>query len=149
MLAVSSRRVSDLLAGKGASVVTIGQQATVLDALSLMAREDIGALVVVDGDIVCGVLSERDYARKVVLLGRRSFDTQVRDIMSSRIVSVTPDTDVDGCMALMTRERVRHLPVLDAGRLAGIVSIGDVVKAIIDAQQEAIGQLEQYISGRA
>lgn len=142
-------QVRHLLDTKGSGAVTIAPDATVLEALALMARVDIGALVVVDDNAVCGVISERDYARKVIIMGKRSFDTPVREVMSSTVFCVTPDAGIDTCMALMTTHRVRHLPVLEAERLVGIISIGDVVKAIIDVQQQAIEQLENYITGRA
>ena len=144
-----SKSVNELLSVKGHDVSTIAPGATVFDALESMARRNIGALVVVEHDKVCGLVSERDYARKVILHGRRSADTLVRDVMTAKVVCVRPADEVEACMALMTKHRVRHLPVLDDGRLVGIVSIGDVVKAIIDEQKYTIEQLEQYITGRA
>jgi CBS domain-containing protein len=140
--------VRQLLRGKGETVHTIGPDATVYDALKEMAARDVGALVVTENNAVVGVVSERDYARKLVLAGKISKDTQVREIMSDEVHCVSPKQTVDGCMALMSQKRVRHLPVLEDERLAGIISIGDVVKAIIESQQSTIEELEHYITGR-
>ena len=139
--------VKDVLASKGSSVSTISPNATVLEALRIMADQDIGALVVVDGERVVGVISERDYARKVILKGRFSKDTHVKAIMTPADAVVTPTQTVEACMALMTEKRHRHLPVLENGRLVGIVSIGDLVKNIITNQQFMIRTLANYISG--
>ncbi len=140
--------VRQLLRGKGQSVYTIGPDATVYDALQEMATHDIGALVVTESGEVVGLFSERDYARKLVLAGKISRETCVRDIMSDQVVCVGSQQTVEGCMALMSEKRVRHLPVLENGQLAGIISIGDVVKAIIKGQQSTIEDLEHYITGR-
>jgi len=142
------KTVRHVLDVKGSEVYTIGPDASVLQALERLAEKDVGALVVTetDGRIV-GMLTERDYARKVALLGRLSRDTPVRDIMTREVICVAPEQQVDTCMALMTRKRFRHLPVVVDQRLSGIVSIGDVVKAIMDEQQFAIEQLEHYIMG--
>jgi CBS domain-containing protein len=140
--------VGQLLRGKGQSVYTIAPDATVYEALQEMAARNVGALVVTENDEVAGVVSERDYARKLVLAGKVSKDTQVREIMSDEVICVGPKQTVDGCMALMSQKRVRHLPVLENEQLAGIVSIGDVVKAIIEGQQSTIEELEHYITGR-
>jgi len=140
--------VRQLLRGKGQSVYTIGPDATVYDALQEMAARDVGALVVTENDDVVGVVSERDNARKLVLVGKLSRETQVREIMSDEVICVGPKQTVEGCMALMSQKRVRHLPVLENERLAGIISIGDVVKAIIEGQQSTIEELEHYITGR-
>lgn len=141
--------VNDLLQAKGHSVWTVGPEASVYAALELMAAKDVGALLVVDDDgQVAGIFSERDYARKVILRGRASRDTPVREIMTERVLYVRPEQTLDDCMALMTRHRVRHLPVLDGGQLIGLISIGDVVKAIIAEQEFMIEQLENYITGR-
>ena len=137
--------VRQLLGRKGFAVHTVGPDATVLEALESMARHDVGALVVVARGEVIGLLSERDYARKVILKGRFSKDTTVREIMSYPVFSVGSTETVGDCMALMTERRVRHLPVLENGQLTGIVSIGDVVKAIIEDQQLTIDQLAHYI----
>jgi CBS domain-containing protein len=129
------------------SVYTIGPDASVYDAMQVMADKGIGALLVTEGEKIIGILSERDYARKVALMGRSSKDTPVREIMSSSVMYVRPDQTNEECMALMTESRVRHLPVLDRGRLVGLISIGDLVKDIISEQQFIIEQLEHYIRG--
>jgi CBS domain-containing protein len=140
--------VRDLLKYKGTDVWTITPDKTVYDALVLMATQEIGALVVVENDRVCGMLSERDYARKVVLKGRSSSETTVRDIMTPKVLYVSPDKSVDDCMALMTGLAVRHLPVLNNdNELAGLISIGDVVRSVISQQEFVINQLESYITG--
>jgi len=136
----------DVLNEKGTHVYSIGPDASVLDALRLMAEHEVGALPVLDGDRLVGIITERDYARKVILLERSSRTTPVRDIMMSRVAYVEPTRSVEECMALMTDKRVRHLPVLRDGRMIGLVSIGDLVKAIIDEQQFIISQLELYIA---
>jgi CBS domain-containing protein len=136
----------DVLNEKGSHVYSIGPDATVLDALRLMAEHEVGALPVLEGDRVVGIITERDYARKVILLERSSRTTPVRDIMMKRVTYVEPTRSVEECMALMTDKRVRHLPVLRDGRMIGLVSIGDLVKAIIDEQQFIISQLELYIA---
>lgn len=141
------KTVRQVLEAKGSAVHGASPETSVYDALRLMAEHDVGALVVTEGRRLVGILSERDYARKVVLLGRVSKDTPVRDIMTSEVVCVGPQDSVEACMSLMTQRRIRHLPVLEAGTLVGLVSIGDVVKSIIGEQQFAIEQLEQYIQG--
>ncbi len=141
------KTVQQLLEAKGREIWTVQPYSSVFDALALMADKEIGALVVTDGNKPVGVLSERDYARKVILKGRASQDTLVADIMSTDVVTASPTTTIDECMALMTECRIRHLPVVDGGALVGIVSIGDLVKAIIAEQQFTIEQLEQYING--
>lgn len=130
------------------TVHTIEPTASVFEAVKLMAEKNIGALVVVKHGQVVGIVSERDYARKIVLMSRSSKDTPLRDIMSSPVMYVRPDQTSDECMALMTENRLRHLPVMDDGRLIGLVSIGDLVKATISEQQFIIEQLEHYISGQ-
>jgi CBS domain-containing protein len=138
--------VSQMLAGKGSGVYTIEPDATVFDALALMAEKDIGALVVTEAGRVAGIFSERDYARKIVLLGKTSRETPVREIMTPGVICVTQNQSADKCMAIMTDKRIRHLPVLDdEGRLVGVISIGDVVKTIISEQQVMINHLEDYI----
>jgi CBS domain-containing protein len=131
------------------SVHTIGPDVTVFEAMREMARENVGALVVVDGGQIVGIVSERDYARKVALMDRSSKVTPVRDIMSSPVMYVDPQQSSNECMALMTENRLRHLPVLDGGQLVGLVSIGDLVKDIISEQQFVIEQLERYITGQS
>jgi len=141
--------VAGILALKGTQVLTVTPQTRVFDALVLMAEHDVGALVVVDPDgKPVGVFSERDYARKVILHGKASKQIEVREVMTSPVHCVTPAQSVEECMGTMTFRRVRHLPVLENGRLAGIVSIGDMVKAIISSQEDAIHQLENYIAGK-
>jgi CBS domain-containing protein len=130
------------------TVHTIEPTASVYDAVKLMADKNIGAVVVVDRGQVVGIVSERDYARKVVLMARSSRDTSLSDIMSSPVMYVRPEQTSDECMALMTECRLRHLPVMDSGQLIGLISIGDLVKATISEQQFIIDQLEHYISGQ-
>lgn len=129
------------------AVYTIAPTATVFDALKLMAEKEIGGLLVMDGDKVVGIFTERDYARKVALMARSSKETLVREVMTSPVMYVRPDQTSEECMALMTENRLRHLPVLDNGRLIGLISIGDLVKDIISEQQFIIEQLEHYIVG--
>ncbi|MGB6604357.1 MAG: CBS domain-containing protein [Steroidobacteraceae bacterium] len=134
-----------LLEGKPRGIYSVEAQAPVLDAIRLMAEHSVGALLVMKGAALEGIVSERDYARKVILRGRSSSDTPVRDIMSSPVLTVSLDDTVARCMQLMTERRVRHLPVVDGGRVVGMVSIGDLVKAVIAEQQQQIEQLESYI----
>ena len=141
------KKVRDILEVKGRDVWSIGPDASVFDALKIMADKDVGALVVLDGGNLVGIISERDYARKVVLLGRASPTTQVKEIMTIGLVCVAPEQNVDECMALVTEKRIRHLPVLENGKLIGLISIGDLVKSIITEQQFIIEQLERYIKG--
>lgn len=141
------RMVSGILDDKGTAVWSVGPENTVFDALELMADHNIGALLVLDGDDLVGILSERDYARKVILLERGSKKTRVSEIMTTEIRTVGSASTVAECMELMTEHRIRHLPVLDDDdRLAGVVSIGDVVKAMIAQQRDMITQLERYIT---
>lgn len=140
--------VKNILDEKGSAAWTIGPGATVYDALKIMAEKGIGALVVVEGGEIVGMISERDYARKVVLHGKLSKDLAVRDIMTATVYGVHPETTADECMALMTDKHVRHLPVCREGKLEGVVSIGDVVKAIIGQQKVTIENLENYIMGK-
>ena len=139
------KSVRDLLAGKGTDVWSIAPDKTVYDALSMMADRGIGAVLVVEGARLVGILSERDYARQVILKGKASKDTPVREIMTTKLIHVTPDHTIDDCMAIMTNSRIRHLPVLTGENLVGILSIGDVVKAVISEKQSHIEQLEDYI----
>jgi len=142
-----SRTVREILANKPAGTWTIRTEASVYEALHVMAEHNVGALVVADGGVVAGVISERDYARKVILIGKASRETLVREIMSSPAVSVDLETSVTQCMELMTGRHFRHLPVVEAGILVGCVSIGDVVKALIEDQGQRIGEFENYIRG--
>lgn len=139
--------VESILRGKGHHVWSVTPDTTVLDALRLMAEHEIGAVLVLDGDRLAGILTERDYARKVVLAGRSSKDSRVDEVMSANMVCVAPERSVDECMALMTDKRLRHLPVLQDNRVVGLVSIGDLVKAKIDDQEFTIAQLQSYIAG--
>ena len=137
--------VHQLLDRKGRQVFAIPPGAAVLDAIRLMAERHVGALLVMEGDRLAGIVSERDYARKVILLGRSSADTPVREIMTAAVITVQPETPVEKCMQIMTEQRVRHLPVIEGRRVVGVVSIGDLVKAVIAEQQQHIEQLESYI----
>jgi CBS domain-containing protein len=142
------KTLKQLLAGKQRPPVVVAPIDTVFHALTLMAQHDIGALLVLDGEKLVGIFSERDYARKIMLHGKSSKETLVREIMSDRVAYVTPATTLDECMALMTERRFRHLPVLsEAGDVLGIISIGDLVKETISNQQMIISELERYISG--
>ena len=141
-------KVAALLQRKGSEVFSVPPSASVFEAIEVMAEREVGALLVMEGQRLVGVLSERDYARKVILKGRASRDTPVREIMTAEVVTVSPQQTVDECMALMTAERVRHLPVVDGGRVVGVVSIGDLVKWIIEGQEKTIQDLENYISGK-
>lgn len=138
--------VKQLLQGKGHEVWSMDPEASVYDAVAMMADKEVGALVVMEGESLVGVLSERDYARKVDLQGRSSKNTKIKDIMTSRVAYARPEQSVEECMAMMTEKRVRHLPVMDDDKVLGIISIGDLVKAIIEEQQHVIEQLEQYIT---
>ncbi len=142
------KTVRSLLQVKGYAVWTIAPDATVYQALRVMADKNVGALLVLEGDELVGIVSERDYARKVALRGKTAHDTLVRDIMSTDVISIHPDQTVEECMALMTDKRIRHLPVVADGRLIGIISIGDVVKSIITEQGFMIEQRTSYIVGR-
>ncbi len=137
--------VSQLLDGKGRAIYSIGPEDPVLQAIKLMAERHVGALLVMKGHELLGILSERDYARKVILMGRSSDDTPVKDIMTSQVVTVASGQSLDECMRLVTERRIRHLPVVDAGKVVGMISIGDLVKAVIEDQQRTIEQLETYI----
>ena len=140
------RYVRHVLKNKGADVASMAPHQTVYEMLELLTRLNIGAVVVMDGDQLVGIVTERDYARSVVLLGRSSKDTPIRDIMTDEVLVVTPNHRVSQCMALMTDKRVRHLPVVEDGRVVGLVSIGDVVKDIIAEQEHVIADLEAYIA---
>lgn len=139
------RTVSQLLQAKGGGVWSVAPDCSVYDALRMMAAKNCGALLVMEGDRLRGIISERDYARKVILLGKTSHELPVREIMSDKVVCVGPRQTVDECMGLMSGRRIRHLPVLDGGRVIGMLSIGDLVKEVIADQQMTIQQLESYI----
>jgi CBS domain-containing protein len=140
-----SATVRDMLRGKS-DVYSVGPDDTVYDALRLMADKNIGAVLVQSDQTIKGILSERDYARKVILLGKTSKETLVSEIMTPRVISVEPSWTADQCMALMTEKRIRHLPVMEQGRLIGVISIGDVVRAVVDEQQFTIDSLQRYIT---
>lgn len=139
--------IAQLLKMKGHKFWGIDPKSSVYEGLKLMAEKDVGALLVLDDNKLVGIMSERDYARKVVLRGKSSMDTPVKEIMTSEVVTVRPSQTIEECMALMTEKRIRHLPVLEDGEISGVISIGDVVKAIISEQQFKIDQLENYIKG--
>ncbi|WP_119966066.1 CBS domain-containing protein [Simplicispira lacusdiani] len=140
--------VAEILKSKADSTVhSIAPTATVYEALRLMADKSIGALLVKEGDAIVGIITERDYARKIALMGRTSMETLVRDVMTSSVLCVHPPQSSEECMQLMTGRRLRHLPVLDNGKLVGMISIGDLVKDIISEQKFIIEQLEHYITG--
>lgn len=139
--------LSQLLDAKGSNVYSVSPDASVLDAIGLMAERHIGAVVVMEGARLAGILSERDYARKVVLKGRSSTSTAVHEIMSTPVISVSPAQTVDDAMRLMTTHRIRHLPVVRDGAVTGIVSIGDLVKSVIEEQRHTIEDLKNYIQG--
>ncbi len=140
--------VSQVLKQKGTDVWSVSPGVSVYQALKLMSEKNIGALVVTSGDAIVGIVSERDYARKVILAGKSSRDTTVGEIMSTTITTVRPDQTIEECMGLMTDKHVRHLPVVSDGKLAGLLSIGDAVKAIIAQHEQTIEHLEHYISGK-
>ena len=142
------KTVKDILRAKGSKVYSISPDATVYEALKRMAKKNVGAMLVFEGTDLVGLISERDYSRKTILEGRLSKDTAVREIMTTAVVTVHPDDDIEACMELFTDKRVRHLPVIEKGRIVGIVSIGDVVKSIIDYKEFIIEELENYIKGK-
>ena len=139
--------IRQLLDKKGYDVWSTSPKASVFDVLQKMAEKNIGALVVLDGDELVGVVSERDYARKVILKGKASMKTPVREIMTEEVVTVTPQSSIDEALTIMTEKRFRHLPVIDNNKVIGVISIGDLVESIIENQEFLIRQLEKYISG--
>lgn len=139
--------IRPLMSGKSGPVWTATPEMTVFDALDLMAEKEIGALPVLAGGMLVGMISERDYARKVILKGKASKETPVAEIMAEIVASVTPESTVEHCMLLMTTHRLRHLPVLDGGTLAGVVSLGDLVNWVIQSQRQTIRHLNEYIAG--
>lgn len=138
-------KVAAILQKKTKPLVTIAGSISVYDALKIMGEHNIGALMIVEHDQLNGIISERDYARKIVLKGKNSHDTLVREIMTSELITITPNTSLEECMQLMRNHHIRHLPVLENEKLTGIVSIGDVVSAIIDMQKDTIDHLQNYI----
>ena len=141
------RNVSQIMERKGDQVVSVERQSPVLEAIRVMAEHHIGAVLVMEGDQLLGILSERDYARKVILQGRSSHDTAVAVIMSSPVVCVGPHDSVAECMSIMTEKHIRHLPVIEGERVIGVISIGDLVKEMIEEQKQEISLLQQYIAG--
>ena len=139
------KSLKQLIDAKGGQVWSIRPDATVFEALKLMAQKDVGALLVMDGTRLAGIMSERDYARKVILQGKSSQDMSVRDIMTADVVKIDPSRTVEECMSLMTQRRIRHLPVCEGEKLVGVLSIGDLVKEVIAEQEQTIKQLESYI----
>ena len=143
-----TKTVATILRSKGYDIHSISPDGTVFEALKIMADNKVGALLVLEGEKLVGILSERDYARKVILLGKSSREAKASEIMSDKVLYVQPYRTAEECMAIMINKRVRHLPVIDNEKLLGVISIGDVVKAVIDEKEFVIEQLEEYISGR-
>ncbi len=139
--------IRQLLNRKGYDVVSISPEATVYEALELMADKDVGAVLVMDGDKLVGIFSERDYARKCILRNRRSKETKVKELMTSNVFTISPSASINEAMELMTKHHIRHLPVVENGKVVGVISIGDVVKAVIENQEHVISHLEGYITG--
>ncbi len=142
------KTIREILNNKGHQIWSVSPDTKIFEALQLMAEKNIGALVVLDGDKLVGIISERDYARKVALKGKTSKETPVRDIMTPKVLYVTPEKTAEDCMALMIEKHIRHLPVYEQDKLIGVVSIGDVVKAVIEEKKIAIEHLENYITLR-
>ena len=140
--------VSKLLSGKDQEVLTIDRGKSVFDAIRLMVEANVGSLVVTHGDVICGIFTERDYLRRIVLEGRTSKDTPVIEVTTERLVVVDPSRSVEECMSIMTSERIRHLPVIDGGKLIGLVSIGDVVKHLSRERAAEVRYLTEYIAGK-
>ncbi|HSN61339.1 MAG TPA: CBS domain-containing protein [Ferruginibacter sp.] len=138
--------VAGILKNKKNEMYSVTSNTTVYDAIKLMSEKNIGAVPVVDNDILSGIFSERDYARKIVLLNRRSQDTLIKDIMTVTVLTVSPNDTIDHCMGIMSSKKIRHLPVLQDNKMIGIISIGDVVTAIIESQKETINHLQNYIT---
>jgi CBS domain-containing protein len=145
---ITSGTIGTILHHKGAKVWTIAPGASVFEAIQLLAQKNIGALPVVEGDKLIGIFSERDYTRKVALEGKTSHKTLVREIISTDVISATPHHTIEDCMRLMTDKHIRHLPVLEDGKMVGMISIGDMVNWIISAQSATIDQMESYLAGR-
>jgi CBS domain-containing protein len=144
---VRATTVRELLQAKGEEVWSVAPSQTVYEALQVMSDRDIGAVLVAEGDNLVGIFSERDYARRVILKGRSSKTASVREMMTARVLYASPDDTIEECMAVMTAKRVRHLPVMESGRVRGVVTIGDVVNQIVSDQEFTIQQLEKYITG--
>ncbi len=141
------RTVRQLLESKSPDIHSISPDVPVIDAIRLMAEKGVGAVLVMQGEALVGILSERDYARKIVLAGLSSKQTPVRDIMTSKLITVSPDDNAQTCMQTVTRNRIRHLPVVENGRVQGVISIGDLLAAVIEQQQHELDQLQRYITG--
>lgn len=141
-------KIADILARKGRAVHTIDHTSTVLDAVRTMVEKNVGSLIVVHGETICGIFTERDYLRRIVLQGRTSKTTGIMEVVTENLVCVDPERSLDECMAIMTQERIRHVPVIEEGRLTGIVSIGDLVKFLSREREIEISYLKDYISGR-
>ena len=139
-------KVSDILQVKGQRIFSVTGDVTVYEAVMIMGEKNIGALVVMDADKLSGIISERDYARKIVLKGKASRDTLVKEIMTEKVITVSPEDHIDKCMELMSQKHIRHLPIIDGEKVIGMISIGDVVNAIIASQKETIEQLKNYIT---
>jgi len=140
-------KVKDILRHKGNFVIAVSPDASVLDALKLMAEKNVGGVLVMTGDKLLGIFTERDYARKIILKGKTSAESRISEVMVTSLITITSDNNIADCMQLMTNKTIRHLPVVDDGKLVGLISIGDVVKSIIEEQQDVIQHLEQYIAG--
>lgn len=140
-------KVRDILRTKGSVVFSVSPDVTVLDAIAIMADKNVGGLLITENERPVGIFTERDYARKVVLKGRNSKSTPLGDVMTSKLITITSDHTVEDCMELMTAKHIRHLPVVDNGQISGLISIGDVVRYVINEQREIIDQLEHYITG--
>ena len=139
-------KVSDILQAKGRNIYSVTGEVTVYEAVKIMGEKNIGALVVMEAEALKGIISERDYARKIVLKGKSSRETLVKDIMTEQVITVASEDQIERCMELMSAKHIRHLPIVDNGKVIGMISIGDVVNAIIDSQKETIEQLKNYIS---
>ena len=141
-------KVRDILKRKGNTVFTLSPSATVLEALRLMAEKNIGGILIIEEGKAVGIFTERDYARKIILKGKTSADSKLSEVMVSNLITVTPEDDTNHCMQVMTNKTIRHLPVIEDTKLVGLISIGDVVKSVIEEQQNVIQHLEQYIAGQ-
>jgi CBS domain-containing protein len=139
-------KVSEILKVKGSHIYSVTGDLTVYDAIKVMGEKNIGAIVVMEGEKLQGILSERDYARKIVLRGKSSHTTLVKEIMTGEVITITPEDNIEKCMEVMSHKHIRHLPVMDGNRVAGMISIGDVVNAIIESQKETIEHLKKYIA---
>jgi len=140
--------VSEIISGKGEAVHTIDRDKTVFEAIRQMVNANVGSLIITDGDAICGIFTERDYLRRIVLEGRTSKDTPVIEVTTERLVVVDPSRSIEECMSMMTSERIRHLPVIDEGKLIGLVSIGDLVKHLSQEREAEIRYLTEYIAGK-